>query len=581
MRRFGWIVPDVLIAAGATAVAGGLAFAPIAADVASRTAAQLAQEGRGWATVSIDGRDVTLTGVAPEPADRTLAAESADRVFGVRVVADATTVLPFASPYPFGLERDASGVKVIGAYPSAATRAEISRRMVQALPGAAVADDTTLARGAPADFAARADLAAAVVADLAAGSAMWSGDVLTISGDPRDFDARRAIDRRLAEALPKGASASTDRLRTPPPPRWSFSATLDDGRVVLDGFLPDEATKRRVLAAAKAAFAAGVVDRTAVAPGAAPGTAAAIDFSIEALSKLAQGGAKVDPSGYTIAGRPRTWEIYRDLEQRLHGDAVGGLRIAGDGLVAPAPVPYRVVVRSESGKATVEGWVPDTAAHDALLAALRAGFGSVDDRLELAPGAPKGFVDTLIALIPSLARLSDLRFELADGAVEVRAAAPTAALGERILGRIRALLPTGVTLRTGDVAVAPPPAQVDAATCQTDLARVQSGEKIHFATGEATLGDDSTRILDALVVAALACRSAHVTVEGHTDSEGDPAANQALSEARARAVVERLVASGIEADRLTAIGYGETRPIADDATPEGRQQNRRIDFRVE
>ncbi|NLH80270.1 MAG: OmpA family protein [Phyllobacteriaceae bacterium] len=581
MRRFGWILPDVLIAAGATAVAGGLAFAPIAADVASRTAAQLAQEGRGWATVSIDGRDVTLTGVAPEPTDRTLAAESADRVFGVRVVADATTVLPFASPYPFGLERDAAGVKVIGAYPSAATRAEISQRMVRALPGAAVADDTTLARGAPADFAGRADLAATVVADLATGSAMWSGDVLTISGDPRDFAARQAIDRRLAEALPKGASVSTDRLRTPPPPRWSFSATLEDGRVVLDGFLPDEATKARVLAAAKAAFAAGVVDRTVVAPGAAPGTVAAIDFSIEALAKLTQGGAKVDPAGYTIAGRPRTWEIYRDLEQRLHGDAVGGLRIVGDGLVAPAPVPYRVAMRADNGKATVEGWVPDTAAHEALLAALRAGFGTVDDRLELAPGAPKGFVDTLIGLVPSLARLGDLRFELADGAAEVRATAPTAALGERILARIRALLPTGVALKTGDVAVAPPPTQVDAATCQTDLARVQSGEKIHFATGEATLGDDSTRILDALVVAALACRTAHVTVEGHTDSEGDPAANQALSEARARAVVERLVASGIEADRLTAIGYGETRPIADDATPEGRQQNRRIDFRVE
>lgn len=581
MRRFGWILPDVLIAGGATVVAGLLGFGPIAADVASRTTERLNAEGRGWATVAVDGRDLILSGVAPEPAERTMAVESADRVFGVRVVADATTVLPLAAPYPFGLERDAAGIKVIGAFPNEAKRAALSKALAASLHGVAIADDTTLARGAPGDFETRVDFAAALAGDLAAGSVVWAGDALSLAGDPRDFAAWQAIERRLRAELPKGTTVAADTLRTPAPARWTFSATLADGRLVLDGFLPDAPTRDRVVAAAKSAFPGGVVDRTVVAPGAAPGSIAAIDFSIAALAKLSQGGAKIDPTGYTLAGRPLTYEIYRDLESRLHGDAIGGLRVVADGLVAPPPVPYRFTVRASTGKATVDGFVPDVAAHDALLAALRAGFGTVDDGLDVAPGAPKGFVDGLLGLIPSLSRLSDLRFDLADGAAELKGVAPTAALGERILAEIRGRLPKDVALKASDVAVAPPPPQVDAATCQADLARVQSGEKIHFATGEATLGADSTRILDALVVAALECASASVTVEGHTDSEGDPAANQALSEARARAVVDRLVASGIAAERLTAIGYGETRPIADDATPEGRQRNRRIDFRVE
>ena len=71
-----------------------------------------------------------------------------------------------------------------------------------------------------------------------------------------------------------------------------------------------------------------------------------------------------------------------------------------------------------------------------------------------------------------------------------------------------------------------------------------------------------------------------MTVEGHTDSVGSAESNQALSEARANAAKEWFVASGIESERVFAIGYGETRPIGDNSTPEGRAMNRRIEFRL-
>jgi hypothetical protein len=71
-----------------------------------------------------------------------------------------------------------------------------------------------------------------------------------------------------------------------------------------------------------------------------------------------------------------------------------------------------------------------------------------------------------------------------------------------------------------------------------------------------------------------------ITVEGHTDSIGSAESNQALSEARAQAAKEWFVASGIAPERVFAVGYGETRPIADNATEEGRAMNRRIEFRL-
>lgn len=67
-------------------------------------------------------------------------------------------------------------------------------------------------------------------------------------------------------------------------------------------------------------------------------------------------------------------------------------------------------------------------------------------------------------------------------------------------------------------------------------------------------------------------------VEGHTDNTSTAAHNQQLSEARAQAVVAALVAQGIAASRLQAAGFGQTRPLADNATEPGRAQNRRVEL---
>lgn len=70
-------------------------------------------------------------------------------------------------------------------------------------------------------------------------------------------------------------------------------------------------------------------------------------------------------------------------------------------------------------------------------------------------------------------------------------------------------------------------------------------------------------------------------VQGHTDSIGGPQFNLALSQARANSVKTYLVAAGVDPDRLTTQGFGLTIPVADNATPEGRAQNRRVVFLVQ
>jgi len=102
---------------------------------------------------------------------------------------------------------------------------------------------------------------------------------------------------------------------------------------------------------------------------------------------------------------------------------------------------------------------------------------------------------------------------------------------------------------------------------------------INFDTGKATIKDDSRALLDEIGKLLNDNKDLKLSIEGHTDNVGDKAANQKLSEARAAAVKDYLVKNAkIDAARLTTKGFGDTKPIADNATDEGKAQNRRVEM---
>ena len=103
---------------------------------------------------------------------------------------------------------------------------------------------------------------------------------------------------------------------------------------------------------------------------------------------------------------------------------------------------------------------------------------------------------------------------------------------------------------------------------------------VQFETGKATLKAESYAILDEVVAILQKYPEYEVVIRGHTDNTGTPQANQILSEERARSCYEYLIARGIEPERLSYEGVGEREPIADNSTEEGRQLNRRVEFKL-
>ena len=101
---------------------------------------------------------------------------------------------------------------------------------------------------------------------------------------------------------------------------------------------------------------------------------------------------------------------------------------------------------------------------------------------------------------------------------------------------------------------------------------------ITFDVGKATIKPESMGEINRIVQLMTENPDLKFSVEGHTDSTGNAASNQTLSEQRSQAIVAKLVELGIAQDRLTAVGKGQNSPIADNNTDEGRAKNRRVEF---
>jgi outer membrane protein OmpA-like peptidoglycan-associated protein len=127
---------------------------------------------------------------------------------------------------------------------------------------------------------------------------------------------------------------------------------------------------------------------------------------------------------------------------------------------------------------------------------------------------------------------------------------------------------------------APPSPALEATQLQDQIDALLGARPLSFEIGSTSLTAESMDTLDDLVALFASVPGWSVEVGGHTDDDGNEASNLTISQLRADAVVAQLVSRGVDPARLSAVGYGEALPIADNSTSEGRAQNRRIELTV-
>lgn len=154
-------------------------------------------------------------------------------------------------------------------------------------------------------------------------------------------------------------------------------------------------------------------------------------------------------------------------------------------------------------------------------------------------------------------------------------------LGALILGgcksRKMAIKNPAVIVQNGSVVT---PAE-EATVTQTERGITMTfNSDVLFPTNSSYLSEQAKEVLNDFVELVKDYPSSNIQVDGHTDATGEEAYNQWLSEKRAESVKKHLTELGISEDRIFTAGYGLSKPVASNKTPEGRQQNRRVEITI-
>lgn len=248
-------------------------------------------------------------------------------------------------------------------------------------------------------------------------------------------------------------------------------------------------------------------------------------------------------------------------------------------LVATAAHAQGLPAAAASGEAPVvaSGTVPDEATKSAVLTRLRALYGAdrVVDRITVdSVLAPPNWREHVVAMLgPSLQQVEGGKLEVIGNDVTIGGTVGNEAQRQQIASDLAVALNATYQV-TNTLQAAGTAAQQDL------LDQALAGRIIEFESGSAQLTAGGRMILDEMAAALQQIGERQVQIIGHTDDVGRREANVTLSMDRAIAVKRYLEQSGVPAANLSVQGLGPDRPVADNATAEGRARNRRIEFRV-
>ncbi|WP_343716536.1 OmpA family protein [Inquilinus sp.] len=564
-------------------LAGWLQTGAVERDLADRAGAAIA------ATTALDspravvaGRDVAVAGLTFSPERTAAAVAAAEATHGVRLVSSAVTTPSAAQPFDWSAKRDGTALVLSGHVPTPEARAAILAAARTAFPDTEIRDEATYASGAPGGFTAAAAYGLAQMATLSQGSVSLSDAGYSIAGEASTQAVYQAA-MAATKTLPAGLTLAKAEILPPELKPYAWSAENDGHALSLGGAVPSEETRAALAGAAAASFpGVRIIDELQIARGAPAGDfLAAAKLGLAQLARLADGKATLDDGRLSVSGAGKAGVSSEGVAAAIRAGLPQGFQLASVDITPATISPYTLTAEKTGGSLTLSGYYPDDRTHQGILDAARRLFfaETVKDQLAPGAGAPEGFAEAVQAGLGQLSRLAQGTLALSGTNARLSGQALYEKAVIDIQGAFAAALPHRY-MADAWIALKPPEPAVDAATCQGLFSALLARGTILFDTGKAVISKDSAGLLDNLVVVAQRCPEARIEISGHTDASGDAAANLDLSKRRAEAVADYLQTAGIAGNRLTAEGYGSTRPVASNETEEGRAQNRRIDFLV-
>ncbi|WP_207919148.1 hypothetical protein [Methylobacterium segetis] len=532
-RRHGWLLGLPLL--GLVWVAATLHAQPEverAVEASARAASSGQQDavdasGETWFRLTGQGRDLVVKGDAPDAASRERLLLRLAGAGAPRRVLSAIGLVEEVSPFVWTATRTREDrIDLSGSRPAEIGRTALDARLRAELPASvALADEARAVRGGPPDFPSVAAFALARLQALAPGGVATVRDTtLGLEGEAAGPDSYETLRADLAN-LPAGYSAGRVEIRPPRVAEFRFGVERRaDGGLTLTGNVVSE-TARTLLrkAAQEVAEGASVEDRTRTARGLGEGIdpEALTRFTLQAAGLLREGSVTFDGARLSAAGSAVDGQAVAEIgvllrERRPQGVAPGSLDLRA------APLsPYRVTLRRDGDGLTLAGHLPDAAARERVLAAIRPRFirERIVDRTRLAEGAPPNLVAALETAIPQLALLASGELAVADRDIALTGTSLYPESGRRLRTSFPAALPAAWRA-TASVSTPGAPERREIDACRRDLAAETRAHPLHFAPGSSAFAADFYPVLDAIAALAKLCPDLRFEVAGHLDPPG-------------------------------------------------------------
>ncbi|SIS53587.1 OmpA family protein [Paracoccus saliphilus] len=554
----------------------------------------LADAGQDWVAVRSDGLQVLLSGTAPTEVERFRAVTQAGTVIDSSRIVDEMTVMASdaLAPPAFKVEllRNDDGISLIGLVPASTDRAALVHTL-QSETAAPKVTDLLENADYPApehwDEAIRYGLRVAQMTPQAKISIEAGNVAIEALTESRAEKGR--LEKELSRSLPDSVELNTD-ISAPRPAIAPFTLRfmIDDQGARFDACAADdEEGRERILAAAVRAGVKGTPGCTLALGAPAPEWADAVVAAIGAVAALKRGTVTLSDADIALtvpAGVERSDfdKVVTNLEQALPPvfSLNAHLDEAPDAPTGPAEF---FATMSAGREMTMRGRIGDQQMYEAVDSFARARFTSVQDSLRSDGDTPGGWTVRVIAGLEALdglekgaVKVSRNTIELSGDSGDPRAAEhAAAALSKRLGAGARYQLSIRYDRRL-DPALALP----DGDQCVDRLNIIMSEAAIGFEPNKSTIAGDPTETLERMSEVMADCADFQIEAGGHTDSQGSEGFNADLSRSRAQALVSAMSDAGIDVTNMTSRGYGESQPIATNDTEEGREENRRIEFRL-
>lgn len=395
--------------------------------------------------------------------------------------------------------------------------------------------------------------------------------------------AREAIGRggivsggvtRVSNTMQSGVSVSP----------YTWGARVEGAKLTLSGYVPSEDIADKIETYAKANGWTNIANEMQIGFGVEDQTSWT-DFVLLALSQLKglePGDVSIIDTHLQINGAAQSNEKVEDIS------SVISKLSTPFSAVSTVVGPYNWVAEKRGDEIRLSGLAPDEESKRAILRAVTQNFnGKIIDKMGI--GGEYGWARTALVALPHFVNFESGQLSYSDGTFYVSGKSPDSVYN---------YLSDDMSNRSGDFGVqydidvaAPELEELDGINlnengdnlvgiCQDAFALIMEANQLYFETGRADISRRSGTTLDKLVAVAKRCKNFSMRIEGHTDNLGSRGLNLALSNQRAQAVADYLVQRGLPQSSISSIGYGADKPAASNATPEGRAQNRRIEFLV-